>query len=179
VPLWFKEFTEIWWTCDNGRACFTSLTLALIGLVPSSVGDTTTSAVDRCYPLISRLIPNKTPRKLEAWTSVFWGVSFCKSDPLLSAFRRLAYSLSSSMYLCCELHKFRFSPLRIGVRGSSGSRSQFGCREGGGDGEGRPWGEAMYIVCRCYLWGVASASISRKVEIAPPYVPPAREGALK
>jgi len=58
--------------------------------------------------------------------------------------RRLAYSLSSSMYLCCELHKFHFSPLRIGVRASSGSRSEFGCWEGGGDGEGRPWGDAMF-----------------------------------
>ena len=29
------------------------------------------------YSSISRLIPNKTPRKLEVLTSVFWGVSFC------------------------------------------------------------------------------------------------------
>jgi hypothetical protein len=29
-----------------------------------------------CCMLISRLIPNKTPRKLKVLTSVFWGVSF-------------------------------------------------------------------------------------------------------
>jgi hypothetical protein len=35
-----------------------------------------TDSLDWCHLLISRLIRNKRPRKLEVWTSVFWGSSF-------------------------------------------------------------------------------------------------------
>ena len=38
------------------------------------------STLSWCPLLISRLIPNKTPRKLEVLTSVFWGGSFCASQ---------------------------------------------------------------------------------------------------
>ena len=41
------------------------------------------SGLDRCNLHLSRSIPNGISQKLEVWTSVFWGVSFCKSDQFI------------------------------------------------------------------------------------------------